>query len=402
MFTDLLYLSLIAVGAPLLSRVVPVLRIPAIVLEIVGGIIIGPQVLDLIALDDHVVLLSNIGLAFLLFLAGLEVDIQQLRGPLTGLAVRGFLLSLALALAAGYLVKVLVVDEDPLLVAIILSATALGVVVPVLKDAGEIDSEFGQLVFIAGSIAEFGSILLMSLFFSKEGSSLESSLVLLGGFGVLIAVASLTVGRAWRTAWLGREMRRMEESSSQLRVRAAIAVMFVFVAIAHDLGFEAIVGSFVAGALVRALDRADPIASEQLRRKLDVIGFGFAVPFFFIATGIRLDVSQLFSSWTAAQEVVIFFVALMVVRGAPAVVYRARFGGRRSYVAGLMQATSLTFIVVAAHLGRELNKIDRPTEAALVMAGLLSVLVFPALAMMAFGRPAPAGVATELEMELEG
>ncbi|MBV8304676.1 MAG: cation:proton antiporter [Acidimicrobiia bacterium] len=177
-------------------------------------------------------------------------------------------------------------------------------------------------------------------------------------------------------------MARLDETSSQLRVRGAVAIMFAFVAMANHLGLEAILGSFAAGALVRVLDRDDAMVSAELRLKLEAIGFGFVVPFFFVATGMKLDVAALFGSWSAAKEIVFFFVALLVVRGVPAVLYRRRFGGRRSYVAGLMQATSLTFVVVAAHVGHELGKIDSATQAALVTAGLLSVLVFPALALV--------------------
>jgi Kef-type K+ transport system membrane component KefB len=402
MYTELLYIALVAVGAPLVVELAPRLRVPAVVLEIVGGIIIGPQLLDVVHPDVHVRLMSSIGLAFLLFLAGLELDIDRLRGPLAGLAARAFLVSVLLGLVVGYLLNLVGADEDPLLLAIILVATSLGVLVPVLKDAGEIESEFGQLVFISGLIAEFGSILLLSLFFSKEASSPESSLVLLVGFGVVIASGSFMVGRAWRSRWLAREMRRLEDSSSQLRVRAAVVVLLAFVVMANHLGLEAILGSFIAGALLRALDRADAVASVQLRRKLEVIGFGFVVPFFFVTTGITLDVKALFSSWTAGKEIVLFFAALLAVRGIPALLYRAKFGARRSYVAGLMQATSLTFIVVGAHVGAELGKIDRASQAALVTAGLLSVLLFPALALLLSGRREGPMPTVEFEEELEG
>src|SRR5439155_751876 len=164
-------------------------------------------------------------------------------------AAQAVVVSVALALLVGYLLKLLGADEDPLLMAIILVATSLGVLVPVLKDSGEIESEFGQLVFIAGSIAEFGSILLLSLFFSKESSSPEASIVLLVGFGIVIALGSFFVGRAWRSRWLARQMERLDETSSQLRVRAAVAIMFAFVAMANHLGLEAILGSFLAGLL---------------------------------------------------------------------------------------------------------------------------------------------------------
>ena len=382
MYTELLWISIVAFAAPLVVTLAPRLRVPAIVLEIVGGIIIGPQVLNIVRPDVHVELMSSIGLAFLLFLAGLEVDLDRLRGPLASLAARAFLVSIALAVVVAYVLNLLGTDEDPLLLAIIFVATSLGVLVPVLKDTGQIDTEFGQLIFIAGTLAEFGSILLLSLFFSKESSSPAASLLLLAGFGLLIGAGSFVMGRAWHTHWLARQMARLDETSSQLRVRGAVAIMFAFVAMANHLGLEAILGSFVAGALVRVLDRDDAIVSAELRLKLEAIGFGFVVPFFFVATGMKLDVGALFGSWSAAKEIVFFFVALVVVRGLPAVLYRRRFGARRSYVAGLMQATSLTFVVVAAHVGHELGKIDSATQAALVTAGLLSVLVFPALALV--------------------
>src|SRR5207302_11350086 len=129
----------------------------------------------------------------------------------------------------------------------------------------------------------------------------------------------------------------------------------------------------------RVVDTGAAIAREHLRSKLEAIGFGFVVPFFFVTTGITLNMKALFSSWTTGREIVEFVAALLVVRGLPAVVYQARFGARRAYVAGLMQATSLTFIVVAAHLGAQLHKIDATSEAALITAGLVSVLVFPAI-----------------------
>src|SRR5438270_1761900 len=248
MFAELLDIALVALAAPLLVALAPRLRLPAVVLEIVGRVVIGPQVLNFVRPDVHVMLMSQIGLAFLLFLAGLEVDVERLRGPLTSLAARAFVVSIGLAVVAAYLLGLLGVDEDPLLIAIVLVATSLGVLVPVLKDTGELNSEFGQLVFISGSIAEFGSILLLSLFFSKESSMPESSLLLLIGFGLVLAASSFLVGRAWHGHWLARQMRRLEDTSSQLRVRAAVAILFLFAALANHLGLEAILGTFVAGA----------------------------------------------------------------------------------------------------------------------------------------------------------
>ena len=136
MYTELLWISIVAFAAPLVVTLAPRLRVPAIVLEIVGGIIIGPQVLNIVRPDVHVELMSSIGLAFLLFLAGLEVDLDRLRGPLASLAARAFLVSIALAVVVAYVLNLLGTDEDPLLLAIIFVATSLGVLVPVLKDTG--------------------------------------------------------------------------------------------------------------------------------------------------------------------------------------------------------------------------------------------------------------------------
>src|SRR5947209_3250675 len=263
MFTDILWMSLVAVGAPLVVALVPALRIPAVVLEIVGGIIIGPQVLHIATPDEHVRMLATIGLAFLLFLAGLEVNLDSLRSPVAGLAARAFLVSVALAVIAGYLMNLAGTDEDPLLLAIIFVATSLGVVVPVLKDTGEIESGFGQLVFIAGSLAEFGSVFLLSLFFSTKSSGAGSSVLVLVGFGVLIAAGAFAVGRAWRGHWIGAQMDRMENSSSMLRVRAAIAILFLFAVLANHLALEAILGTFVAGAQLRVLDRGNVIVVDH-------------------------------------------------------------------------------------------------------------------------------------------
>ncbi|MBV9411956.1 MAG: cation:proton antiporter, partial [Acidimicrobiia bacterium] len=246
-------MSLVAVGAPLVVALVPSLRIPAVVLEIVGGIIIGPQVIGIATPDVHVRMMATIGLAFLLFLAGLEVDIDRLRSPVASLAAWAFVLSMGLAIIAGYVMNLLGTNEDPLLLAIIFVATSLGVVAPVLRDTGEIESEFGQLVFIAGSMAEFGSILLLSLFFSKDSKSPASALVVLIGFGLVILLSSVLVGRVWRGHWIARQMERLEDTSSMLRVRAAIAILFLFAVLANHLALEAILGTFVAGALVRVL-----------------------------------------------------------------------------------------------------------------------------------------------------
>ncbi len=212
-FVDLLVIACVAFAAPFLLGLFPVLRLPSVVLEIMAGIIIGPSVLGLVEVDQTVEVVALLGLGFVLFLAGLEIEFEKLRGQVLRLTSVGFVLSfgvalaLALGLAAGGLV------ETPLLVAIILCATSLGVIVPVLKDAGEISSTFGQLIVAAASIADFGAIILLTLFFSGEGG-VGSTVLLLGGL-LLLAIAVFELARgAGRSMRIRAELQRLQDTTA--------------------------------------------------------------------------------------------------------------------------------------------------------------------------------------------
>jgi Kef-type K+ transport system membrane component KefB len=174
-FSGLLIVMAVAFAVPFVLGLAPALRVPSIVLEIVVGIVVGPSVLGWVKVDESIEVVSVIGLAFLLFLSGIEIDFMRLRGRSLRLAGVGFVVSFAIALAVGFGLSAVGLVDTPLLVAIILCATSLGVVVAVLKDAGEVGSTFGQLVIAAGSIADFGAIILLSLFFSGEGGSAPRS-----------------------------------------------------------------------------------------------------------------------------------------------------------------------------------------------------------------------------------
>jgi Kef-type K+ transport system membrane component KefB len=394
-FDGLLLIAAVAFAAPFLLGLAPRLRVPSIVLEIVAGIVIGPSVLGLVAIDQTIEVLSLVGLAFILFLSGLEIDFDQLRGRPLRVAAVGWAVSLATAVAVGFALGAAGLVDTPLLVAIILCATSLGVVVAVLKDAGEVSSSFGQLVIAAGSIADFGAIILLSLFFSGEGA-IGSTLLLLGGLlGICLAVLAGVRG-AGRSAAVGRDLRRLQDTTAQIRVRGAVLLMIGFVALAEAFGLEAILGAFAAGAILSLLDRDREMTHPDFRRKLEAIGFGFVIPVFFVASGVRFDLDALLDEPSNLATVPVFVAALVVVRGLPALVYRGLLGTRRSAVAGLLQATSLPFIVAATMIGQELGLLDGAQAAGLVAAGLVSVLLFPAasLALLtARARPASGAVA---------
>lgn len=375
-FSGLLIVVAVAFGAPFLLGLLPSLRLPSVVFEIVAGILIGPSVFGWVEVDQTIEVLALIGLAYLLFLAGLEIDFGQLRGRLLRLAALGWVISFTIAVAVGFGLKLGGLVNTPLLVAIILSATSLGVIIPVLADVGELNTKFGQLVLAAASIADFGAVILLSLFFSGE-SGPGSTAVLLGVFAGLLLVTFLVIRTAERSRRVEEDLLRLQDSSAQIRVRASMVLMIAFVALAEGLGLEVILGSFAAGALLGLLDQDKRVTHPNFRTKLEAMGFGFFIPIFFVTVGIRFDLQALLDDPANLAMVPIFLAALLIVRGLPALVYRRFVGARRATVAGVLQATSLPFIVAAAAIGMELGAIDAAEGSALIAAGLLSVLIFP-------------------------
>jgi Kef-type K+ transport system membrane component KefB len=376
-------LIVVAAGfaAPFLLGLAPGLRIPAVVVEIAAGIALGPSILAWVEIDGTIEVLATIGLAFLLFLGGLEVDFRALRGRLLRVTLRGYALSFAIAVAVSFVLGV----KTPLLVAIALSATSLGVLIPVLKDTGRIDSPLGQLVIAGASIADFAAIILLTLFFAGEGGP-GATLVLIGALlGLALAVFGVVRG-AQRSRRIRADLLRLQDTTAQIRVRGAVVLLVGFAAAAQQLGLEVILGAFAAGAVLSLADPDRSMTHPEFRRKLEAIGFGVFIPVFFVSSGIRFDLGALAGS---ATMVPLFLAALLAVRGVPAVIYG--LDRRETLAAGLLQATSLPFLVATTAIGRELGLIGAGEAAALVGAGLLSVLLLPAaaLALLRAG-PAPA------------
>jgi Kef-type K+ transport system membrane component KefB len=384
--SNLLIVVAVAFAAPFVLGLLPSVRLPSVVLEIVAGIVVGPSVLGWVTVDEAVDVIALVGLTFVLFLAGLEIELDKLRGPLLRLTSLAFVLSFAIALGVALALSAGGLVETPLLVAIILCSTSLGVLVPVLKDAGEISSSFGQLIIAAASIADFGAIILLSIFFSGEGGT-GSTLLLLGGLVALCAVVYLAVRGAARSPRVREDLLRLQDTTAQIRVRAAFVLFIGFAAVAEALGLEAILGAFLAGAILSLVDRDRAMTHPGFRRKLEAVGFGFFIPVFFVTSGVRFDLGALTASASNLAMVPVFLGALVLARGVPAVLYRRTLGARRTAIAGLMQATSLPFIVAATAIGSELGLIDAAETAALVGAGLLSVLLFPLAGLVLLRRP---------------
>jgi len=389
-FTNLLIVVAVGFLAPLALGFFPRVRLPSIVLELVLGIAIGPSVLGWVEPDLAVSILALVGLAFLLFLSGLEIDFERLRGRILRLTSIGFAVSFGIAIVLGLGLKAGGFVKSPLFVAIVLVASSVGVLVPVLKDSGDISSSFGQLVIAAASIAEFGSIVLLSLFFSGKGStSTAGTLILLVGFGLVVLLVGLAIAGVEHSLSLDRVLRRLQDTTAEIRVRAAFVLLIGFTALADTVGFETILGAFAAGALLSLIDRDKAMTHPELRVKLEAVGFGVFIPVFFVASGVRFDLHALFASTSTVARVPLFLLAIYLARGLPALLYVGLLGRSQSVIAGVLQATSLTFIVAATQIGLELGVVSQASAAGLVAAGLLSVAISPTVGLVLLQRRQP-------------
>lgn len=380
---NLLGVSVIAFLVPFTLGFVPRLRVPSIVLELLAGYVFGPAVLGWIYPGPVVAIISTIGVAFLLFLAGMEIDLGSLRGAPLKLGAVGFVLSFVIAAALTLPLGAANVVLTPLLIAIALSATSVGIIIPVLRDTGQLDSPTGTFTVAGATVAEFATIALLGVFFSGPGTSSMIEALLLAVLAVLAVLLLLGLSRIWKWEPGRAVTSRLDDTSSQVRVRFAVMILLGSAVVAASFGFEAILGTFLAGAVLAIIIRGDQF-EKPFRQKLEAVGFGFFVPAFFVTSGMRLDLSSI-NSPSAIGRVALLFVMLLVIRGLPALLYRSHLTRRETLAAALLQSTNLSFIVVAVTVGLEIDRIRPVTGSALVLAGLFSAVIFPAAAQMLLG-----------------
>jgi Kef-type K+ transport system membrane component KefB len=376
-FNSVLIIAGIAVLVPVVLGLLPRLPVPGAVLEVIAGIVVGPSVLGWARIDAPVQVLSDLGLGMLLFLAGLEIDVERLRSPLSRLAGVAFGLSAGLGILCGFVFWLAGGVTRPILLAIILMSTSAGLLLPLLKDAGEAATEFGQLIMTASALAELVPIVLLSLLFSAASKTTGDRLVSLAIFLALLILIGFAVAEVRRLRGLDRMLDYLEKRSGQLRVRATLTLALACGVLAYRFGFASILGAFAAGLLVRIIEISGREPNRDYLTKLEGIGFGFLIPIFFISTGVAFRLKDLEAHPGALAEVPLFLLALLVVRGVPALLYRRAVGRRRAVAGGLLQATTLTFVIVATEIGEQTGKLTPVTADALVAAGLLSAALFP-------------------------
>ena len=383
---SLAVISAAAVFAPLLVELFRGLRIPGVVIEIGLGILIGPFVLALAKPDTVITGFAELGLTFLMFLAGYEIDLNRIRGRPLFLATAGFLLSLALAaVVATILMKAGFVVSN-LIVALALTTTALGTLLPMLRDAHELESRFGTYLLAIGTVGEFGPVVAIALLLTTDRPAGTALLLVLF---VLIAAAAAALAISPRPPRIVEVLQRNLHSSAQLPVRISLLLIVLLVWLASRLGLDVLLGAFAAGVVIRLFSAGRD--AEVIRVKLEAIGFGFLVPIFFIVSGMRFDIDALIEKPATLLRLPFFLALFLVVRGLPALLlYRRDLPKPDLAPLALFSATALPLVVVITHIGTVTSRMRPANAAALVGAAMLSVLLFP-LAGLALRRGRPEG-----------
>ena len=344
---------------------------PVVVLELMMGIVVGPHVLDLAHVDKFTEFFSNLGLGMLFFFAGYEIDFERIKGAPLELGAWGWVLSVGLAFGIGGALAGLGIVVSFLYTGAAMATTAIGTLIPILRDNGELKTRFGKYLLAAGGAGEFGPILLVTLFFSTE-SPLREGAILIAFVLLAIAVAIASVRLAFK-GWPALE--RTFEASSQLAVRVTVVLVFGLVLLASQLGLDVLLGGFVAGLITRTALKGHELTIFE--SKLTAVGFGFFVPFFFVTSGISFDLAALGSA-EALGKLVLFFVLFLVVRGAPALLlYRHTLSLRDRAALAFYSATALPLVVAITAIAVDAGKMRPSTAAGLVGAAMLSTLIYP-------------------------
>ncbi|MDH6677510.1 Kef-type K+ transport system membrane component KefB [Rhodococcus sp. LBL1] len=379
--TSLFWITVAAAIAPLIAGSLRRKLIPEVVLLLVGGIVIGPYALNLANVDTEIELLRELGLGMLFLLAGYEIDKDELtgRGGRRALVTWLACITLAFAIVGGLSAAGLVHSE--IAVAIALTSTALGTLLPILKDRGLLGSPVGRAVLNHGAIGELGPVLAMAVLLGARGAVL--SLVVLAAFAAVAVVVAMLPSRILREGTdLLAVIRRGSDTTAQTTVRLVMLLLVALIAVAAVFDLDIILGAFAAGFILR---RTVPDGDELLEGKLEGLAFGLLIPIFFVTSGMAIDVSAV-----AGEPLVLlaFLALLLIVRGVPVFIASrydrgpdgANFDTREQLQVALYSTTGLPLIVAVTGVAVSAGQMSNGTASILVAAGAITVLVLPLLA----------------------
>jgi Kef-type K+ transport system membrane component KefB len=379
------WILMAAVLTPLLAEIPIGFKVPAVVLEVVLGIVIGPHVLHLIQFDGFAETMFTIGMAVTLFMGGMELDFGEIKGRPLFLAVGGWTVSLLLGVTFVELLHAIPNVRAPLMVTLAMCTTGLGVLIPTFRDGGQLGTAFGRFVVAAGTLGEVGPIVAMSLLISPHYSTWQEGGFLVA-FLVIVGIA-IVVGIGARPPMVIEILRRHMNKSTQLPVRMSLLVLTALLWLAGNFGFENILGAFAAGMVLGQATRGED--GKALREKIATVSFAWFYPFFFVGTGIKFDIAALGRDLTTMLLVPTFAVLFFIVRGTPALLYRDHIDKAQRLPFALSSAVpSLSIIVVITEIGLRSKLMKPDVEAAMIGAAMLAVLLFPTIAGALLSRTA--------------
>jgi Kef-type K+ transport system membrane component KefB len=350
------------------------------VLELAFGVVLGPEVLGLHA-TPFITFFADLGLGLLFFFAGYEIDLRRVSGVPVRLGVAGWTISLAIAYTIGGLLAATGVVVSLLYTGSALATTAIGTLIPILSDAGVLASALGTYLLAAGAVGEFGPVMLLTLFLSAQ-STLHNALILIAFLAIVVSVAILVLRSSKLTLPL---FERTLEASAQLAVRWLVVLVFALAFLAYKLGLDLLLGGFAAGLITRQLLNEHELPAFD--SKLAALGFGVFVPFFFIVSGMKLDVSALFASPSGVFKLFMFLLLFLVVRGTPALLLYRGILDRHDRVAfAFFSSTQLPLVVAITAVATSSGHMRPSTAASLVAAAAISTLIFPMLGLEARRR----------------
>ncbi|BDV30344.1 cation:proton antiporter [Microbacterium terricola] len=375
---SLFVIPLLAVAAPLLGRLVGRwVRIPIVVFELLLGILVGPSVLAIVAPTEFIDVLSEFGLALLFFVAGTEIEASALRGRTGRRAWFGWVVSFCAGTALGWIIAP---GIGAVVIGIALSSTALGTLLPIMRDANELSTPFGRSVMALGAVGEFGPLIAISILLGGRSPGAATVVLLL--FAV-IAVAAIMLALRMPQGRLHEFVNSTLHTSGQFAIRVVFAIVASLVFLSLVMGIDMLLGAFTAGIVWRLIMRdATEHDRHAVESKIEGVAFGFLVPIFFIYTGVTFDLAALLADPLLLALVVAALIVLLAVRGGPSVLAAPVGAGARERAAVmLMGATGLPIIVAVTSIGVDEQMMTSAQAAVLVGAGMLSVLLFPLIAM---------------------
>jgi Kef-type K+ transport system membrane component KefB len=369
-FASLLVIAAIAAVVPLVVGLFRI-KVAEVVLLLGAGIVFGPEVLGWITVDSSIELLSELGLGLLFFLAGMELEQRSVRGESGRLAATGWVISLGVAALLAIVMTETGKIHDTVGVAIALTSTALGTLLPILRDRGELNTRFGTLFMGAGAWGEFGPIIAIAVLLGSKSSFV--AILSLVAFGAVAGVIAILPGR-FANDRVRAVLERGHHTTSQTALRFTMLLLILLLALADSFGLDVVLGAFVGGIIVR---RFSPPAEEStLQVRIEAIGFGFLIPLFFVVSGANLDIRSIIENPAAMIR---FFIYMFIARGVVQYfLYRRAIPDRRERARfSLLVATALPIVVAVTTIEVEAGVMVPANGAALIGAAALTVLVFP-------------------------